>query len=575
MRALRASATRAGKAAGALGVIALPLAVWAADGPTEHLNEQVPAQPGYVAPVPGGAFVLPPVAPAGTAPDVGNPFAPVPKRTLERVVFRGNSVVPTSELDAIAAPYLDRPLSENEIDDLRVKLTRRYTDAGFINSGARLVATPGNPEALVFEIVEGHLESVRVTGLAGLSQSYITSRLGDGSAVLNVDVLREHFQLLLSDPLFEQMNARLVPGSAPGQAALDIDVTRAAPYTLTTYYNNFRPPSIGAEGAGLIGSVRNLTGYGDALEINEEVPIEGGSALSSSVHWQIPLFGSATTLLVQLDRGASAVTEEPVNILGIRSTLDSEALGLEQTLYQTLHQNFSIGLLRDWRQNRTTLLGEPFSFIAGEPSGDTVAPVWRLTQDYSFRSEREVFALRSTFSFVHSNLQSISGLPVAFEPDRDYSLWLLQGQYARQVGDNDAQLVLRATLQATQSHVLPLDSMVIGGDTTLRGFRENQLLVDDGQIINIEYSTPIYRDPAHALGVALVPFYDVGRGANKGAAAQTLSDAGVQGQIHWHALEFDLSKAWRLSYPQALVSGRGNLQDRGVYFQLRYTVALQ
>jgi hemolysin activation/secretion protein len=546
-----------------------------AQSPTDHLSEQAPPRPAYVVPAPDGQFVLPPVGTPGAVHGEPNPFAPEARRTIARIVFRGNTVVPSAELDAIAAPYLGRPLSANEIEDLRGKLTHRYVDAGFINSGALEVATPETPDALVFQIVEGRLEAIRVAGLSDLSDAYIKSRLDTHGAVLDVGALRERFQLLLTDPLIEQMNARLTPGSAPGLAELDIDVTRAAPYQLTAYYNNYRPPSIGAQGAGILASLHNLTGQGDALEINAQAPIEGGSALSSSVHWRMPVLNWGTSILVQYDRGASAVTEEPVSVLAIRSTLEQEGLGLEQVLYQSLRENFSVGLMRVLRENRTTLLGEPFSFIPGEPLGDTSAPLWRLIQDYSYRTEREVFALRSTFSFVRSNLETIKGLPDTIEPDRNYSLWLLQGQFAREVGQSEAQIILRATLQATRSHVLPLDSMTIGGDATLRGYRENQLLVDDGQVYNIEFNQPVYRNAAHQFALALVPFYDIGRGRDKGANFETLSDAGLAGQIHWFGAELDISKAVRLSYPRAFVTTRGNLQDRGVYFQLRYTLALR
>jgi hemolysin activation/secretion protein len=546
-----------------------------AQAPAEqHLNESVPNRPAYITPTPSGSFVLPSPGAAEAAP-IDRPFAPAPTRTIARVIFRGNTVVATAELDAIAAPYLNRPVTSNEIEDLRVKLTRRYVDAGYINSGALIIATPDSPDALVFEIVEGRLESIQTTGSGGLAPHYITSRLSTGDGVLNVDALRERFQLLLSDPLIEQMNARLVPGSAQGLAELDVDVTRAAPYTLSTYFNNYRPPSIGAEGVGIMGIAHNLTGQGDELDINEEAPIEGGSALSSSVHWTMPLYYPGTDLLLQYDRGASAVTEEPLNVLGIQSTLETVAVGLSQVVFETLRQNVTLSLLHEWRSNRTSLLDQGFSFTPGEPAGTVSAPLWRFVQDYSYRTERDVFALRSTISAVSTNLQPIPGLPTPIEPQRNYDLWLLQAQYARQTSFDDAQLVLRATIQATQSHVLPIDQMAIGGDSTVRGYRENQLLVDNGQVYNIEYDMPVYTDSARHLAASLGPFYDYGRGRDEGSSYQSLSALGVAAQVHWYGAEFDISKAARLVYPHDLVTGRGNLQDRGVYFQLRYTVSLR
>jgi hemolysin activation/secretion protein len=114
--------------------------------------------------------------------------------------------------------------------------------------------------------------------------------------------------------------------------------------------------------------------------------------------------------------------------------------------------------------------------------------------------------------------------------------------------------------------------MTIGGDATVRGYRENQLLSDNGQILNVEFNYPVLRDPRDALEVSLIPFYDIGHGRDLGQSGLTLSALGLAAQLHWQGLQFDLSKGYRLVYPAALVTGRGNLQDRGIYLQLQYTV---
>lgn len=546
-----------------------PLEKAGAADPSEHLNEIEPAKPGFLPDRPDGLFQLPPVVPE-------TPATPLPRGGptvhVAQIAFRGNTVFPQSELDQLAAPYVGRSLTAADLEDLRRSITQHYIDAGYINSGAIYGEGAFEGETLLVTVVEGHLGAIRLAGLEGLNPRYLTSRLEGGEAALNIDALRERFQLLLSDPLIAQMNARLVPGSVLGEADLDIDVTRAAPYQLSAYFDNYRPPSIGAEAYGLRGSARNLTGQGDLLEITGEVPVEGGGVFGGSIHWRMPIIQPSTQLILQYDHGDSAVTEEPVSILGIKSTLISEGIGVEQTLWDTLTQHLSLSILRFDRENRTSLLGQPFSFIPGEPNGDTVAPAWRLVQDYSYRTTSQVLALRSTFSFVKDNEEYSTQLPPTVEPDRDYSIWLGQAQYARQVLDNGAQVVVRATVQATRSHLLPLDAMTIGGDATVRGYRENQLLSDNGQILNVEFNYPVLRDPRDALEVSLIPFYDIGHGRDLGQSGLTLSALGLAAQLHWQGLQFDLSKGYRLVYPAALVTGRGNLQDRGIYFQLQYTV---
>ncbi len=185
--------------------------------------------------------------------------APAPTM-IRRIRFRGNTVFSNAELDQLAAPYRGRVLGEADREQLRLEVTEHYIGAGYLNSGALLGPIEG--EQLTIEIVEGRLSAIRLSGMERLRDPYLLQRMaGDPAAPFNMDALRERFTLLLQDPLFERLNARLVPGAAPGQAILDVDVTRARPYRLSAYVNNYRPPSIGANAVGLKGTIRNLTAW--------------------------------------------------------------------------------------------------------------------------------------------------------------------------------------------------------------------------------------------------------------------------------------------------------------------------
>jgi hemolysin activation/secretion protein len=541
-----------------------------ATDPNERLNEhQVPTPP--ILPAhPLDPFQLPPVKPE-QGPE---PAATSGSIMVDKITFTGNLLMPSQDLAAIAAPYLHRSLTGSDIDSLRQKLTQHYVDLGYINSGALLDANayPVSDHSLRYTLVEGRLTAIRIKGLGRLNPDYITSRLGGAPQPLNINNLRERFQIVLADPLIAQMNAAVTPGDALGEANLDLNVVRAPDYQLTTTFNNYRPPSIGAESIGLSGTARDLTGQGDILELSEETPIQGAGRIGEGLHWRMPLIQHSTDLLVLYDRGDSSVTEEPVTVLGIRSLLVSKGIGFDQLLVDTLSQHLSLEVLRFGRENRTSLLGQPFSFIPGEPSGDTVAPAWRFIQNYSYRDLVQVLAVRSTFSFVSDNQDSGQGLPPSVVPGRDYSIWLGQAQYVRQVLDNGAEVVVRGTVQTADRHVLPLDSLSIGGDTTVRGFRENQLLSDRGEVLNLEFNYPIYTDQNRGIKIAAIPFYDIGQGRSVGVQPITVSDAGLAARLNWRSLQFDISKAVRLSYPRNQIPGGGSLQDRGIYFQLQYTV---
>ena len=491
---------------------------------------------------------------------------------LRGAAFSGNTVVSTDALQAVAAPYLQRPVGEEDIEALRQQLTRLYVDRGYVNSGLLLRGVDVTTGVVRFEAVEGRLSSIELSGLERLQPDYLTSQLqrpGDGP--LNLDQLRERFQLLLTDPLFDRLQARLVPGTDAGQAVLLVDVERARPWQLQVFANNYRPVSTGASALGASGSVRNLTDRGDVLDASLQSPTEGGGDLRGTLGWRMPLGTFGTQLQLGYDRGASSLVEEPVRTLDIRSRLTSREIGLSQTLHESLTRKLSLGASRVWRDNRTTLLGEPFSFVPGEPTGETRERLWRFWLEGVQRSEQQVLALRSTWSWGRSNVQDDgAGLPGGGVFPSSYRAWLGQAQFARQLSPDGLQFIVRGSVQRSGQRLLALDGMAIGGIATVRGYRENQIVRDQGQVVSLELEWPALHDPERGLRIVLVPFVDYGRGRNHGEAATTLKSAGLATRLAWDRLSVELTLARRLGQPAETRNQGSNLQDQGVHLQVAY-----
>lgn len=571
--AVRPARPRATSGPGRARLLALLcIACWA--GAAHAADDRPPGpraeaeRPGYAPAAPAGLFTLPPVPPL---PASAAPSAQDLRFELKQVVYRGHTALSAAELDAIAAPLVGQVVTGADLETLRVQLTRAYVDRGYLNSGLRLARVVPAEGRVEFDVIEGRLSGLRLRGMERLNEGYVRNALqrpGDGP--LDIDLLRERFQLLLDDPLFEHLNARLLPGAQPGEAVLDVDVQRARPWQLTLFANNYRPVSVGAAsvGAGLV--VRNLTGFGDLLDATVQRPVDGNDDLRGSLAWRLPLGLAGTHLTLAIDEGNSSVVEESVRALDIRSRLASREIGLSHVLVDRLERRISLGLQGAWRENRTWLLGQPFSFTPGEPDGLVKERLARFWQEFVQRSQTQVLALRSTFVWGRNNLQPIAGLPPLDQPPSRYRLWIGQAQYARQVADNGAQLVLRGTLQRSPDRLLALDGIAIGGVHTVRGFRENQLVRDQGAVLSVELEWPLLRDAARDLRLTAAPFYDHGRGRNHGQPATTLQSAGVALRAGWRGLSLDLAVAWRLDAPAEARGLGANLQDKGVHLQLAY-----
>ncbi len=155
-------------------------------------------------------------------------------------------------------------------------------------------------------------------------------------------------------------------------------------------------------------------------------------------------------------------------------------------------------------------------------------------------------------------------------PSKTFRLWMGQVQWVRQVLDNGAQLVLRATLQRSANRLLALDGLSVGGVNTVRGYRENQLVRDQGEYLNLEFDYPVLRNPGTGLNLNLIPFLDYGRAHNQGQVRASLSSVGMAGRLIWRGLQLDLALARRIHAGIDLSTQNGTLQDQGVHLQVGY-----
>lgn len=505
----------------------------------------------------GPDFDLPPLPGRGSLPSGG------PQFELIGVTFSGNHAFSDEALTAIAAPFIGRAMGLADLEELRYRLTRHYTDRGYFNSGVIIVPGQSVDDGIVdFEVREGRLEEVAVSGTGRLHPDYVRARLWpDPERTLDTGALRERFQLLLEDPLIEKMDGQLRPGLERGSALLDLQVTRAKPYDLTFTVDNHRPPSTGAERGRLHGTLRNLTGRGDALELIAE---QSEGATDWEGRFSIPLNARDTRLSLRYDTTESDVVEEPLDRVDIESEYEGIELALSHPLRRSLSGHLILGASFSVRENESRLLDEPFSFSEGEVSGRSKVSTLRLWQDYQSRGADHVFAARSTFSLGTDFFDATNHTDD--RPDGQFFAWLGQLQYAQRLW-GESQGVLRADLQLTDDKLMPLERYALGGAGSVRGYRENSAVRDQALLLSAELRYPLLSG-SHSL--QLVPFLDLGRGWNKSeySDGQDLAGAGL-GLEYGYSERVSLSLYWGHDLEELPSSSSDyNLQDSGVHFRL-------
>jgi hemolysin activation/secretion protein len=330
------------------------------------------------------------------------------------------------------------------------------------------------------------------------------------------------------------------------------------------YFDNYQPPSSGAEVVGASGVLRNLTGLGDTLQADLAHGIEGGDNHYAS--WRVPVV-YRTELFARYQHEQSTVVEEPLDVLDLDSELDSYEAGVSYALLDSLQHRLSFDLLYTHRENSTALLGQPFSFVPGEPTGTSKVDALRFAQEYVGRGSTDSLAARSTFTLGETNVQE-SLAPSDIAPAARYFTWIGQAQYARLLAQNGTSVVLRGLVQLSPDRLVPMERFALGGIGTVRGYRENQVVRDQGYSASIELHYPLFDRPAERHRLELVPFVDAGEAWNRSESHEELRSLGLAVSWRFRRLFVDFYYAAKLVEPEVETSG--DLQDEGVQFQVRY-----
>lgn len=494
---------------------------------------------------------------------------------VRRFRFEGNTAFPSESLAKITAPYTNREITSEELEDARRAVTVYYINHGYLNSGAVIPDQTPENGVITIRIVEGVLSKTELHGNKWLRDDYITSRLqGRSGPPLDLNKLKEGLQILRQNPNIKQLNAELETGTAPGESVLDLRVVDQQPFRVGLQIDNHRPPSVGAEEISLLAADLNLTGRSDPLDVtygianageNDGWGFSGWDNIAGS--YALPLNRYNTTLGVRASRQNTSIVENPFTPLNIDSETVDLGIVLRQPVYQTANREVALAVAFDQRQNNSTLFGQPFNISPGAVDGRMTVAVLGLSQEFIDRDQNHVLALRSTFNLGLDVLGATDD-GVAGDPNGKFFAWLGQGQYVRRLFNTQNQLILRVTGQWTDDKLLALEQISVGGADTVRGYLENQLVRDRGVVSSAEFRVPVLSDKAGNGIIQLAPFFDFGGAWNVGGSQSpnTIYSLGlgvlitpnkhINAQLYW---------GYRLNHVSVPYN---NAQDLGLDFQV-------
>ncbi|KAB8330566.1 ShlB/FhaC/HecB family hemolysin secretion/activation protein [Scytonema tolypothrichoides VB-61278] len=517
-------------------------------------------------PLPPPEKLLPPPSIIPSTPEQPIPSDVSQTITVKKFEVAGSTVFSREDFAKITTPYTNRPITFAELFEVRTKITQLYVSKGYITSGAFIPTQKLQEGVVEIRVVEGYLEDIKVTGTRRLNPGYVRSRMALAtSKPLNRERLLEALQLLQLNPLISNLSAELSTGSRPGVSLLEVRVKEADTFKVEITLDNGRSPAVGSFRRQIQVSEANLFGWSDNV-IATYTNTDGSNAFDFS--YSVPFNARNGTVSFSFGFSDSDIIERRFNVLDIQSNSSYYELTLRQPIIQSPTQELALGLSATRRESKASLLNGEIAFssavgaFGADDEGKTRISAVRFFQEWTQRSSQQVLAFRSQFNLGLDAIEANS-----------FFAWRGQGQWVRLLG-RDTVLLLRGDVQLADRPLVPFEQFSLGGIESVRGYRQDALLTDNGIFASAEVRIPIVRFSKRNSLLQVTPFFDVGTAWNRSGRQDanlelkdnTLVSAGLGLRLQ---LENWLTARLDWGIPIISIPGEKNTwQENGLYFSI-------
>ena len=495
------------------------------------------------------------------------PYIPVNQALIQDIQVLGSTVFNTEKLNAVVDPYEGKELTTDQLKELVNAITQLYLNEGYYTSRAVYPEQTIDNGILTIQIKEkAAIVEVEWLNKNRLGDRYISDRIPSVSP-LNVPAVEDQLRVLRDDPHLANVSGTL---RRDDQAPADTLVVQAE--EKRNFYgefttDNFSTPSLGGERLGVTFGLRNLSGFGDGISANYQVSTTGGSH-SLDLNYGAPLNAHNGTLQLRGSFDFSKVTGGDFKDLNLRGERSRYELSYRQPIRKTSLEELALSAGLIYTTGTTFAFGTPTPFGFGSNAdGTTRTTIFRFSQEYLRRDKWGAWVGSSNFNFGLGIFDATENKKPT--PDGQFFSWLGQFQRIQRL-DNRQVLLAQLDLQLSPNTLLPSDQFTIGGGQSLRGYRQNVLIADNGFRFSVEDRITVMRDAAGLPTLQLAPFLDVGAAINTKNNPNSLSQnqnllAGLGFGILWDPRP-DLSIRLDYGYPLVNLDVGDNIQDHGLYF---------
>ena len=417
---------------------------------------------------------------------------------LKSVNITGNTVIKTKALRDVLTVKPGEILNSRNLQQNVQAIKELYRNDGYILAKVTdmNIDQEGN---LTLKINEGILEDYKVKGNSKTKDYVILREMRQKvGEPFNSKLARRSMQRVYNLGFFEDVNIKMNPGVEPNAVIMELDVKE----------KNTGSFGIGAgysTADGVLGMVSigdsNIGGTGDSVMITYEKSGDATDAQGYTFSWRHPY----------LDKKETAGTLRLYNRTYEYDDYDTD--GNLKESYMRKYSGGEITLSRpvsEYSTNYITLKNRNDEYkrntdksgTMGDRSTDSAAnTAWRK---YNFGTTRSVTLSHVTdtrdniYNPTEGGRVSLSAEVAGFGGDFDFQKGIIEDQRYFKVGH--AQVIaLRGEAGAGHGHISEYNQFKIGGQSTLRGYREDQFRGTRMLLGTVEYRFPIVSKVQGAL----------------------------------------------------------------------------
>ncbi len=428
-------------------------------------------------------------------------FLVVENPVITEVIIEGNTVIPSADVQRTLNLPAGQVLNIVRLRDGARAIEKLYEERGYVLARVVDIGVTANGGArLRLRISEGKVEAIEWKGLVK-TQRFVVERnmVVRPGRVFNINELNRDLQRLVGLELFENVQARPRPGSAPDAVIVEIELreqrTQQARFGLGY-----------SDRTGIVGlieySERNWQGRNQTISVRyerglgERGPNLLGPAPSNFlVAFREPFMDARNT---SMDVALYQSTSTELQFTGstLTSRFSVERLGSAISFTRPLDPQTTLSLrLRSERAQIFALPLDPFAGSCADPDD----PACPKPLPSNFTPGRTVgLTLVGIRDTRDSRLTPTKGdrlnlsLDGAIPGLGDFAFLKYSAEYTRYFPVGSSSVVVGRTIMGLSVGSLPIQEQYFaGGPSTLRGAPYARLRGDSLAIINLEFRTPL------------------------------------------------------------------------------------